>query len=160
MPRGGWLGKRKTREERFRERYAVDPVTGCWNWIGKKDPGGYGKISWGKWGRAHRFSYATFRGAIPEGLLVCHSCDNRSCVNPDHLFLGTPAENAADCVSKQRHIRGSRHGRAVSRAVADLVYYDAQSETHATVAARHGVSPAQVSLIARRLTWHFRDEAF
>ena len=88
----------------------------CWEW-GIIDPNGYGTISAGSSGRghyirkyAHRMSYETHKGPIPEGLNVCHHCDNRKCVNPDHLFVGTDLDNHTDKVRKGRQSRGERHG--------------------------------------------------
>jgi len=81
------------------------PVTesGCWIWEMCIGNDGYGKVSYkGKTYRAHRHSYEVFKDDIPEGLLVCHSCDTPSCVNPEHLFLGTHQDNIGDMVSKNR----------------------------------------------------------
>lgn len=81
----------------------------CWPWIAGHDRDGYGKFAIGQGGheqihtRAHRFAYETFIGPIPEGTVVCHSCDNPPCCNPKHLFIATPLGNNADKVAKNRH---------------------------------------------------------
>jgi hypothetical protein len=81
----------------------ADPNTGCWNWTKHLSGGGYGafKIE-GIMRPAHRVSYELFWGEIPDGLQVCHRCDNKRCINPDHLFLGTQKDNIADCIKKGR----------------------------------------------------------
>lgn len=97
-------------EARFWQK--VKQTDGCWLWLGAKDSDGYGNIKVGNRGtHAHRIAYALKVGHIPTGLSVLHSCDNRSCVRPDHLFLGTQLDNVNDMAKKGRDnkARGDRN---------------------------------------------------
>lgn len=104
---------RPTVEERFWAKVDTSAgPDGCWNWLGAGGAGLHGVI-WrgGSNVGAHRLSWELRNGVkVPDGLFVCHSCDNPSCVNPDHLWVGTQAQNMRDCQMKGRRARGDRHG--------------------------------------------------
>jgi len=92
-----------TAEERFWKYVDIDVTTGCFNWIGGKTRGNYGEFNYNKKPqRVHRVSYIIHYGDIPDGLHVLHTCDNPSCVNPLHLFLGTNQDNMTDKCNKGR----------------------------------------------------------
>jgi hypothetical protein len=97
-----------TFEERFWAQ--VEKTDGCWLWTGNKDRDGYGHIKHGgKSIGAHRASYLIHNGEIPEGQVICHTCDNPACVRPDHIFSGTVADNNRDRDEKGRSASGDRN---------------------------------------------------
>ena len=84
---------------------------GCLIWTGAAKPSGYGNINIeGRTESTHRASWMAFKGSIPPGMIVCHHCDTPACVNPDHLFLGSHKDNAADMDAKGRRVVTHRHG--------------------------------------------------
>lgn len=146
-----------TPEERFWS--AVEKSDDCWTWKRALNHvrGGYGCFNAGgrKMIGAHRFSWTLHYGPIPEGLFVLHRCDNPPCVRPDHLFLGTHAENMADMEAKGRRPVGERAYQA-KLTDADVVAIrnaaDA-GERHADIAKRYGTGRSHISQIAGGTTW-------
>jgi hypothetical protein len=98
----------ETKEERFNKKYIINDVTDGWEWTAALNNIGYGMFRWAsnKMRSAHRVSYELFNGPIPDGMAVCHKCDNPKCVNPKHLWVGTLKQNAQDMVAKGRSGRG------------------------------------------------------
>lgn len=138
----------------------VDKSGDCWEWQGARFPSGYGCVSTshGKHKfsqRAHRAAWQLTRGPIPDGLFVCHHCDNRPCVRPDHLFLGTTRDNFADMRRKNRSAHGSRNVKA-KLAEADIpvirtLFEDGKSNKE--IALMYGVTDGAIWFIRHGLHW-------
>ncbi len=95
--------------KRFWDYVDKQDLSGCWVWTGAIKTDGYGQIRISRKNyQVHRIAYELIRGVIPDGLLVCHHCDNKPCVNPHHLFLGTHWDNAHDALKKGRLAIGER----------------------------------------------------
>lgn len=146
-------------EDRFRAKVAVRE-NGCHEWTGCVEHDGYGRIAIeavrkdnGRISvtkkRANRLAYELAHGPIPDGMLVCHTCDNPKCVNPDHLFLGTPADNSADMARKGRAASGERNGNAkLTDADRDSIKnMKGKGISQAKIAGMFGISQAHVGRI-------------
>lgn len=98
-------------KETIQSKTKLDPIKGCWIWQLKINRGGYGSVTYkNKTWTAHRLAWFLFNGPIPNGMMVCHKCDIRPCINPEHLFLGTHRDNMSDKLNKGRCCRGDNHG--------------------------------------------------
>lgn len=103
--------KHGTLLERFNENYSICKDTGCWDWTGCFAVSGYGRMMFNYQNyRAHRLSYILHNGEIPDEMIICHKCDNKKCVNPEHLFIGTILDNVKDRVQKGRTARNEKSG--------------------------------------------------
>ena len=143
--------------ERYWEKVDVCEPNECWPWIGAKVGGGYGSFKLRqKMVYAHRLAWILANGRIPNGLCVLHHCDNRSCCNPVHLWLGTYSDNARDMMRKGRGGRGAQNGnskltRADVRAIRSL--YAAGKYTQREIGDQFGVANNTVSLIVNYKRW-------
>jgi hypothetical protein len=158
--------------DRFWDKVATGLPDACWEWQGARIAAGYGSIGasdqeTGEWvgHYAHRIAYELSTGPIPDGMMVCHACDNPPCVNPRHLFLGTAGDNVQDMVSKNRHAAVTRpdrfaRGEAVGNAVltehdvrAIRLAYGKGVRTLDQLAESYGVTKQAIWLVVHRKNW-------
>jgi len=143
----------RTAEERFWTRVTRGAPDECWLWTGGGDWGGYG-IFWynGVNTTAHRASYEMFVRKLPADLFVCHSCDNRRCVNPRHLFVGTPGDNMRDRDAKGRQAKGEQFARSsITPDTVRMIRASSLSDTAS--AAKLGVTKGAINHIRHRRNW-------
>lgn len=145
--------------ERFEASY-TKAENDCWIWNKATDKDGYGLFKMdGKSVRATRYSYQLYKGLLRDGYFACHTCDNPSCVNPNHLFLGTAKDNAADMVKKGRSLFGNRNPSRLHTAKITLKQVDeirdlcAKGLSQAEIGKAYGISQQQVSRIFNNQRW-------
>jgi len=156
---------REEKNKRHRERIFASVIpndAGCWIWQKSKYRNGYGRfaIGGGIVIGAHRASYTAFLGDIPSGLDVCHSCDVRACVNPEHLFAGTRSENILDASKKNRVSRTHQKRGAANpqsklndEKVREILARLKSGEAKASIARSFSVTDRVIFLIARGQLW-------
>ena len=150
----GWK-RGESLAERFWGRVEIGKDDECWLWKSALQGNGYGHMRYrGKFLMAHRTAWVLAHGLIPEGMYVCHHCDNRACVNPAHLFLGTAADNSKDMVNKGRaaHNRGGLAG-AAKLTLPEVLVIRKSDELQRVLADRYNVSPSAISLLKSGKTW-------
>lgn len=129
----------------------------CWHWIANHDHRGYGRIRWcGLTTLAHRISYELAYGEFTPELCVCHHCDNPSCVNPRHLFLGTRKVNNQDMIRKKRQAKGEalpQHKLTKHEVVEIRQRYAVGTVSYKELAAEYGVSLSNIAQIITRKIW-------
>ncbi len=153
-------------EKRLAKYIIKDPETGCWNWISATVSKGYGVLSVnGKMQYVHRLVWEREHGPIPNGMQVCHSCDNPRCCNPEHLFLGTRSDNMLDMVNKGRdrnfrtmplRRKGEDHPQAkltwaIVREIRDK--HASGNYTYRKLAEEYRLGTGYISDILRRRRW-------
>ena len=139
--------RRMTYAQRLLAYSKTDDRTGCMEWQRCLHRDGYGKVCYqGKAQWAHRVAWQVWRGEIPNGMHVLHRCDNRKCINPDHLFIGTNEDNISDCAAKGRGaICIPKIPASAAREICDRRF------TGVALARKYGVSTAAISLYRKRM---------
>lgn len=147
---------------RFWSKVKIGSPDQCWEWISGKSKDGYGQFSIGRKAenrnvRAHRVSWIIKNGNIPGDFFICHKCDNASCVNPSHLFLGTPKDNMVDMSKKGRTgiSLGENHGISVLKdfEIIEIRNRIQNGESDASISRLYKVSPTNIRKIRIGKTW-------
>lgn len=148
------------------EKYVIREE-GCWDWKGRLDKDGYPILTIRRKNgenKGHRASYLIHKGEIPKQMCVCHTCDNRKCTNPEHLWLGTPLENNDDKVKKKRHgwgygdtpkLKGSKNpfSKLNEKDVKEIKIKLEKGYSLTEIANEYGVQKACIHKIKKNITW-------
>lgn len=156
--------KHYTREKAikaFWNKVDIGEINDCWNWKASCNKQGYGHVSFGgKHMQSHRVAWELTNGSIESGMFLCHKCDNPKCVNPNHMFIGTPKDNMQDMITKGRKInaapKGEKHGmhKLTLNQVNDIrLIYASKKANQVQLAKQYGVSQRMISLIVRGENW-------
>lgn len=153
---------------RFWAKVKIGAPNDCWEWQASKNHGGYGHFLFnGRSERAHRVCHIITKGSIPDGMFVCHHCDNPACVNPRHLYAGTPSDNVQDALKRGRHVSPPRNESSVNYRRGERSHlaklqpddiitirkrFD-KGEDSPTIAKDYGVHYSNIWLIGRRKIW-------
>jgi hypothetical protein len=158
------IRQKKDVRDRFMSHVCISDTTKCWEWTGHIAAKGYGyfRID-NKMVRTNRASYTIFTGHIADGLWVLHHCDNRKCVNPDHLFLGTQHDNILDMEAKKRsrHLSGESHGRAklTAEQVAEIRKAHSDGQSIRSLGRQYGVAKTSIARIVHGKGWLPRNSS-
>jgi hypothetical protein len=147
--------RRDSMAELLRDGARINAETGCHEWVGTIKTNGYGSLMFqGKMMLAHRASFEHFKGPLVAGLNVNHKCDNRPCINPDHLYQGTQEQNIADMIERKRIDRRGEKGHAIRKlSEIDVRLILSSDESNVALAATYGVSRDAIYSIRTGRTW-------